>query len=331
VAGQLSVRPIERRDASALADLTGAERDAWADALELPSGGAVHRLGAFVGAELRAAVELRPVLAARRRHAATLSALGGDQVALTQLVAEATTLADRWLGLARLEALVGADQPAALEALTAGGFVLEGWRIGWLARTDRTRFVDGAALARLRPGWTPPPAPPAPEADAPRVISAQITLRRSTPADADAVAAIMRDPRVLRGTLQLPSTSGDHWRGRVGAATSWLVEASTPDGPVVVGHGGLHVYAAPSAHVGEFGMAIAGAWQGAGIGRRLLAQLIDEARAQGLARLALEVYVDNPRAVRLYQGAGFALEGTRRAQAMCDGGYVDTHVMAMGL
>lgn len=331
MARQLTVRPIERRDASALVDVAGGELEAWQDALAQASGGAVHRLGGFVGGELRAAVELRPVLAARRRHVATLTPLGVDQPALIRLTLEATTLADRWLGLGRLEALAGADQPAALEALGAGGLVLEGWRIGWIARGDGARTVDAAALARLRPGWTPPPAPPAPAAAERRPAPAPISLRRGAPADADDVAAIMRDPRVVRGTLQLPSTSGDHWRGRVGGPTSWLAVASTSDGPVIVGHGGLHVHAAPSAHVGEFGMAIAGAWQGAGIGRRLLAQLVDEARAQRLARLALEVYVDNARAIRLYQDAGFALEGTRRAQAMCDGGYVDTHVMAMGL
>ena len=45
-------------------------------------------------------------------------------------------------------------------------------------------------------------------------------------------------------------------------------------------------------------------------------------------RLELSVYTDNLAAMHLYRKFGFAIEGTCRAYAFRDGGYVDAYQMA---
>lgn len=49
----------------------------------------------------------------------------------------------------------------------------------------------------------------------------------------------------------------------------------------------------------------------------------------GLHRVQLEVYTFNPRARRVYEKVGFALEGTQREALLFDGQWVDCHVMGM--
>jgi len=62
-------------------------------------------------------------------------------------------------------------------------------------------------------------------------------------------------------------------------------------------------------HAGRFGMSVARGWRGLGVGRRLLARAIDEARAwPGFCRLELECVAWNAPAIALYESLGFALE-----------------------
>jgi ribosomal-protein-alanine N-acetyltransferase len=58
-------------------------------------------------------------------------------------------------------------------------------------------------------------------------------------------------------------------------------------------------------------LAVAPQAQGKGIGRKLLGEFIDDARAKGAANIHLEVRDGNP-AIRMYQAAGFAASGRRR-------------------
>ncbi len=50
------------------------------------------------------------------------------------------------------------------------------------------------------------------------------------------------------------------------------------------------------------------AWQGQGLGRRLLQQALITARRRTLAYLMLEVYTTNERAIALYESEGFTIE-----------------------
>lgn len=59
----------------------------------------------------------------------------------------------------------------------------------------------------------------------------------------------------------------------------------------------------------EFALAVADAWQGRGLGRRLMAHLITEARRQGLRELSGDVLADNRRMLALLRDLGVRLLG----------------------
>jgi ribosomal-protein-alanine N-acetyltransferase len=60
-------------------------------------------------------------------------------------------------------------------------------------------------------------------------------------------------------------------------------------------------------------LAVAPHARGKGLGRALLQAAIGRARALGAATMFLEVGADNPHALALYAGLGFAKVGTRKA------------------
>lgn len=69
-----------------------------------------------------------------------------------------------------------------------------------------------------------------------------------------------------------------------------------------------------------------------GLGRKLVARFLYQARLRGADQAFLEVSEDNPAARALYQRAGFAESGRRRGYyRRPDGSAVDAVVMARGL
>jgi putative acetyltransferase len=160
-----------------------------------------------------------------------------------------------------------------------------------------------------------------------------ITVRRSTPRDASALARIMGDPEVLPNLMQLPYTSTEVWERRLAdndvPGKTDLSLVAERDGSVV-GSAGLHP--APQTrrrHVAMLGISVAREAQGQGVGHALMQAMVDYADhwAQ-LLRIELTVFVDNERAIALYRRFGFVHEGTFRAYALRHGVYVDTHAMA---
>jgi len=166
----------------------------------------------------------------------------------------------------------------------------------------------------------PPPAP--------------ITLRRAVPDDAAAIVRLNSEPEVLANLLQVPYGSVESMRAH-------LVEQQQPgrndlqlvaeiDGAVVAS-AGLH---APGSrlrrrHVMGLGIGVARAAQGRGVGKALMAALCDWAdRWAHVTRIELNVFTDNERAIALYRGFGFRLEGTHRGYALRDGAYADVFSMA---
>jgi RimJ/RimL family protein N-acetyltransferase len=66
------------------------------------------------------------------------------------------------------------------------------------------------------------------------------------------------------------------------------------------------------AHQGHFGIAVAAAHRGTGIGRALIATLLDWAAAHPLIeKVSLGVWATNTGAIRMYERAGFREEGRR--------------------
>ena len=82
-------------------------------------------------------------------------------------------------------------------------------------------------------------------------------------------------------------------------------------------------------HSGSIGMGVAVAWQGKGVGSRLLGELLDIAdNWMNLRRVELTVYTDNAPALALYRKFGFETEGEMRDYAVRDGRFVDVYSMA---
>ncbi|HET7845803.1 MAG TPA: GNAT family N-acetyltransferase [Xanthomonadales bacterium] len=83
------------------------------------------------------------------------------------------------------------------------------------------------------------------------------------------------------------------------------------------------------AHAAVLGIGVVPAWRGRGIGPVLMRTAIESAWSRGFTRIELTVRVDNPRAIALYERAGFVREGLHRGAFRVDGEYVDSHAMAL--
>lgn len=116
-----------------------------------------------------------------------------------------------------------------------------------------------------------------------------------------------------------------------------LIEKGYPfevavDGERVVGWCDITPIARPVlSHIGVLGMGLLPSHREAGIGRRLLATTLEQARACGLERVELHVFSANVRARRLYESLGFAVEGVMPRRVKIDGQYQDEIMMAVTL
>jgi RimJ/RimL family protein N-acetyltransferase len=79
----------------------------------------------------------------------------------------------------------------------------------------------------------------------------------------------------------------------------------------------------------NFRIALRPAFQDRGLGSEATRLLVDHAFAIGLHRLELEVYAFNPRGRRVYEKAGFVVEGVRRDALCWDGEWTDAIVMSI--
>ena len=159
---------------------------------------------------------------------------------------------------------------------------------------------------------------------------AHIVIQRFTEAHLDGVAALYNEPAVCRQVLQMPFQSIEVWRKRLVMDDERRLQLVALHSGEVIGQLGLQQYLrVRQAHVGTFGMGVATAWQGKGVGSRLLKAALDVAdNWMNLHRVELTVFADNQAAQRLYRSFGFEVEGVLRDYALRDGVYVDTVSMA---
>lgn len=292
---------------------------------------APHRMVAEQDGIVAAYGDLNRPATARANHLAHLRVVGGfasGGVGPSSLIAALVELADRWLGLAKIEAEVDVDDPV-IPHLIAAGFAHEVRKRS--ARRRGRALVDAVVLGRLRPGFVPmtdvraPPAWPAPG----EPVSVQI--RHVTREDVPEWAALHRARSVVWGTLQLPVTMDALWRERVerNVVIGQHALVALHKGRIV-GSGGVHRSAFPSEHAAVIGMGVHEDFQGRRVGGQVLDALVTLARDWlGLHRIELEVYPDNPRAVALYRSRGFVDEGIRRYNCVRDGAHVDSLAMAI--
>ena len=162
---------------------------------------------------------------------------------------------------------------------------------------------------------------------------APVTIRRSSVKDAAAIARIMSNPLVLRNLMQLPFASEERWAQQ-------LADHNTPGkldfvivaerGGEVIGSAGLHpAVQLRRRHAAMLGISVAVEHHGTGVGAALMQALCDYADQWGqILRIELTVFSDNARAIALYRGFGFELEGSFRGYALRDGVYADCLTMA---
>jgi ribosomal protein S18 acetylase RimI-like enzyme len=84
-------------------------------------------------------------------------------------------------------------------------------------------------------------------------------------------------------------------------------------------------------HGGTLGMGLLEGYRERGLGAALLRDTLAGVRDGGLARVALEVYSTNSRALALYRRFGFAEEGVKRSARILDGRSEDVVCMALWL
>ncbi len=164
-----------------------------------------------------------------------------------------------------------------------------------------------------------------------------VHIRRATPDDATPILAYLRQvggetPNLTFGT-EGPGLTDEEERdylARVAASDNSLAIVATVGGELV---GGLTFDGGQRArlrHMGEFGISVAQAYAGLGIGRAMIEYMIDWAERTGVVRkINLKVRVDNIGAIRLYERMGWVQEGRTTRDTIIDGQFNDCLLMGL--
>lgn len=162
-----------------------------------------------------------------------------------------------------------------------------------------------------------------------------IVIRTATPEDAAAVQAIYAF-HVAHGTASFDTEAPDEafWRDKIAhvLARGWPFIVSQSSGEVVG-----HAYAtqfrdrAAYAHTCENSIYIADAMRGQGVGRLLLGELVERARACGFEQMIAVIGGGEPASVALHARLGFEHAGRMRNVGCKFGRKLDTVYMQKDL
>ena len=147
---------------------------------------------------------------------------------------------------------------------------------------------------------------------------------------AESYHALWADPAVGWGTLQIPSQEIRIAHRRLQNLPPNVHRFVADVKGRVAGGVTISRYENPrQRHAGHLGIAVHPDFWGRGIGNALMRAALDLAdNWLCLRRVALEVYVDNPVAIHLYEKYGFEIEGRHRFHAYGAGRWTDSYFMA---
>jgi ribosomal-protein-alanine N-acetyltransferase len=151
-------------------------------------------------------------------------------------------------------------------------------------------------------------------ATAPELLAPEIAIRSMRAADVTDVVAIERS------AYQFPWSEGIF---RDCLRVGYVCRVMTVSRQVAAY--GVMSFGAGEAHI--LNLCVAETHRCQGMGRRLLASLIERAAAAGMGEAFLEVRPSNTAAIRLYLSFGFAQVGMRRGYYQSPGGREDAAVL----
>jgi putative acetyltransferase len=183
----------------------------------------------------------------------------------------------------------------------------------------RLRNVEGlqASVAGERPSTTP------------KLQPKPVQIRPPEAEDMEQLYGLFSHPLVARTTLQMPTQEFPETEARIKEPRPGLHRYVAVVEDKVVGEISIYQSDRPRlAHAAGLGMMVDPNYWGMSIGTQLMDAILDLAdNWLNLKRVELEVNTDNPAAVRLYEKAGFVIEGTRRFHTYGDGRWADSYFM----
>ena len=157
-----------------------------------------------------------------------------------------------------------------------------------------------------------------------------VSVRPVSEGDIHDVAAIYAFESVIANTGQIPHRDAKFWHDFYKTREPNGVElVGIVDGKAV-GHLGMILNHTPRRkHVGTFGICVHPDFQGLGVGKALMAEMLNMSdNWLNLLRVELSVASENARAIGLYARYGFVVEGETRYDIFRAGEYAHTTHMA---
>lgn len=157
-----------------------------------------------------------------------------------------------------------------------------------------------------------------------------IAIRSASPDDAALIASVynqgIEDRLATLETELRTAAERRDWLAARGARYPVLV---AEHGGRVVAWGSLNRFNPRPAydHVADFSIYVERGMRGKGVGRALLARLLEEARRIGFHKMVLAAFPTNAAGMRLYERMGFSRVGVYREQGLLDGRWVDVIIM----
>ncbi len=181
-----------------------------------------------------------------------------------------------------------------------------------------------------------------PWTDKPTITGSRVLLRPFTADDVDAMGPILADPEVLALTGSVHTSAAARKVSRVLDADTrrWYetradcedrLDLAVIDQPTraCVGEVVLNDWR-PGDQTINFRILLGAAGRGRGLGGEATELVLTHAfTGSDIHRVELEVFANNPRALRTYERAGFVVEGRRRDAFVFDGARIDAITMSV--